>query len=1127
MSFEGIIFSNFILSPSWLVFIRLILANDIELNPGFVNSFFSFCNWNLNSLPKDNFSRIQLLEAHNSLFNYDIISVYETCLNDTVELPQSMLNNYNFIACNNPLNTKRGGVGLFYKNDLPLKVRSDLAIEECIVTELIFGKKKIFLLALYRSPSFHHGSQQFENFLGGFESLYESLKKENPYCIFISGDFNGHSELWWKDGDTNAEGSEIEQLTSRLGLHQLIHEPTNFEPNKNPSCIDLIFTDQPNLVIDSGTRPTLDNFCHHQITYCRMNFQLPPPPSFDRKIWHFDRANVPLIQRAIRSFPWADHFSKNHDPNWQAETFTEILLNIMSNFIPNEIIRVKPRDPPWITKSIKTMLNRQNRMFRNYKKHGYLDDDKRRLDEFRVEIKAIIKTVKEGYLKKIGSDLADPHVGQKCYWKIVNRIMNKCKAPKIPPILSNNKYIINCKEKATIFANFFAKQCQPLINDSVLPQFHYLTESRIEGINISSDEITSLIRSLDKGKAGGSDQISSHMILLCDDSITVPLKLIFDQILATGIYPDSWKLANVTPIYKKGDKQNVKNYRPISLLPIFGKLFEKILVNQLYEYFTSNDLITKNQSGFRSGDSTSNQLTDLVNQIHKALENRYEVRAVFLDISKAFDKVWHEGLLFKLNQNGVMGNMSKLLKNYLTNRKQRVVLNGSSSSFFDVESGVPQGSVLGPLLFLIYINDLEVDIKSKIKFFADDTMLFSVVSDPSKTASDLNHDLNIISKWAFQWKMAFNPEPSKQAIELLFSHKIKSTNHPPIFFNGIEVKKASEHKHLGLILDTKLSFSAHVTEKIKKAQKSLGILKFISSYLPLKTLDQIYKLFIRSQFDYGDTIYHIPPTTNSFDSSIVLHPLMESIERIQYNAARVITGTWKGTSTNKLYEELGWESLSDRRWSRRLIQFFKIHKGLTPAYLSENLPPKRRLLYGKMNPNIYQIIPCKTSRYKKSFFPDVINSWNNLEIDFHESKSLAIFKKKINVLIRPTSNSIFGIHDPSGLRFIFQLRVGLSPLRHHKKKRNFNDVHSDICDCQHDSETLTHFLFFCPKYFVQRTDLQNSTRQILQRCNLIDELLNPNLYLYGNESLSVEDNNEILRATIKYIIETERFELLT
>ena len=287
--------------------------------------------------------------------------------------------------------------------------------------------------------------------------------------------------------------------------------------------------------------------------------------------------------------------------------------------------------------------------------------------------------------------------------------MNKSRAPKIPPILFNGRFILSCAEKAGIFNDFFSKQCKLILNTSTLPEFAYLTEKRISNITFSETDILTLIRNLNPNKAAGSDGISGQMLLLCDKSVVLPLEIIFKNILQSSIYPEMWKLANVTPIFKKEDKQLVKNYRPISLLPICGKIFEKLIFNSLYLYLSSNNLITSNQSGFRPGDSCSNQLLFLINEIHKAFENpkSLELRAVFLDISKAFDKVWHDGLLFKLKQNGVSGKLLKFFESYLHNRKQRVCLNGFHSDSSAIESGVPQGSVLGPLLFLVYINNVK------------------------------------------------------------------------------------------------------------------------------------------------------------------------------------------------------------------------------------------------------------------------------------------------------------------------------------------------------------------------------------------------------------------------------------
>ena len=1111
--------------PNWLSILLILLSNDVQLNPGppYNNNFLNFMSWNLNSLTKNNFERVHLLEAHNSLHEYDLISICETNLKDSLIPQVPELNGYTFLSANHPGNTTHGGVGIFYKSSLPVTPRRDLSFSESIVLELNFGRKKIFFTVLYRSPAFKHNSLEFEAFLLNFKTLYTKIEAENPFATFFTGDFNGHSQSWWPDGDTNKEGSVMENLFTSLNLTQIISEPTNFEPGKRPSCIDLVITDQPNLILDSGTRASLDSLCHHQIIHGKINIRIPPPPPSTRKIWHYHRANNDAIKESMTNFPWLQHLNLNLDVNWQVRTFNEIILNIMSNYIPSEIKKIVLRDPPWINKQLKSLLNRKNRLFKNYKKHGYQAHDKTRLDAFRKECQGAVAEAKADYLNNLGKKLNNPTTSQKSYWKIINRVMNKSRAPKIPPILFNNVFILNCKEKAKIFNDFFSDQCKLIINSSRLPQFRFLTGKRIDHITIRNYDILSIIRNLNPNKATGSDEISVQMLLLCDNSVVPPLKIIFENMLRTSTYPDLWKLANVTPVFKKNNKQLIKNYRPISLLPICGKIFEKIVFNNLYHYFNVNNLITKNQSGFRPADSTTNQLLYLVNEIQEAFENPkcLEVRAVFLDISKAFDKVWHDGLIFKLKQNGVCGGLLSLLMSYLYNRKQRVVLNGSFSNYSQIESGVPQGSVLGPLLFLIYINDLEQNIKSNIKFFADDTMLFSIVKEPTTSSTELNHDLDIIGHWAKQWKMEFNPDPTKQATEVLFSYKKSSPNHPQLVFNGSVVAKVKEQKHLGLTLDPLLSFEKHLNEKISKAKKIIGMIKHLSKYLPIKTLDQMYKTLVRPHLDYCDTIYHDPPKVNFPPLGPSLTVQMEKVERIQYQAALAITGTWQGSNRNKLYEELGWESLSDRRTCRRILQIHKIENNKTPKYLKEKLP--LHLLKPNVNVFTFYKAHTRTNRYMKSFFPDSISLWNIFINHFNTMPSFDKFKTYITSFFRPKTKSTFGIHDPLGIHYLYQLRVGLSPLRSHKKNHNFMDSPSDKCHCNGGIEDTNHFLFECPFYGTQRATLAAKVIQILLKHNLNHLCNQASLYLYGHELISVTDNKAILYSTIKYIKDTQRF----
>ena len=428
--------------------------------------------------------------------------------------------------------------------------------------------------------------------------------------------------------------------------------------------------------------------------------------------------------------------------------------------------------------------------------------------------------------------------------------------------------------------------------------------------------------------------------------------------------------------------------------------------------------------------------------------------------------------------------------------------------------------MLGALLFLLYINDLEEGIKSSIKFFADDTSIFSIVHDPEISAAELNHDLQLINNWAHQWKMSFNPDPNKQAVEVIFSQKRKSIYHPPIFFNNIEVKRVSEHKHLGLTLDSKLSFANHISDKIATARKGIGMIKHLSSYLPLKSRDQIFKMHVRSHLDYCDTIYHIPMQTretSDFDSTRSLNYPKST----QYQPALAVSGAWKGSSRSKLYDELAWETLHHRRSFTRLTQFYKIMTGLSPDYLRILIPAMRDHLFGHHFTNVLVNIFCRTDKFKNSFFPDSISMWNELGPELRGAESLSIFKKKLLKIYRPLKKSLYNIHDQNCTKWIFQLRLGLS----HKKSHHFIDTPDDTCNCKQHAETLEHFLLHCPFFIVQRRELFLTFNPILLENSMrfLDDTNLVNLLLYGNVKFDFYVNQSILKATIQFIRSSFRF----
>ena len=265
------------------------------------------------------------------------------------------------------------------------------------------------------------------------------------------------------------------------------------------------------------------------------------------------------------------------------------------------------------------------------------------------------------------------------------------------------------------------------------------------------------------------------------------------------------------------------------------------------------------------------------------------------------------------------------------------------------------------------MNEIE-NVNCDIKLFADDTSLFQVVRGEARTALELNRDLERIRLWAWQWKMQFNAQKTE---EVIFSTKKVKPQHPPLSLGSEEIVRKTEHKHLGMILDEKLDFKSHIREAIIKARKGIGMIKFLAKYVSRTILDQIYKLYIRPHLDYGDIIYHKYDPHTTLDAT-------KRLEQTQYSAALAITGAWRGTSRQRLYDELGWEDLYHRRWFRRLCHFYNLRKSRQPEYLFDEIPATREISYSLRNVNEYDAAVCRTNRFSNTYFQNVLLEWNAL-----------------------------------------------------------------------------------------------------------------------------------------------------
>ena len=911
----------------------LILAGDVHSNPGpTLNGKLKFGHWNLNSILARNKSKITLIEALQATENFDLLGISESFLND--KTVKNDLDIHGFYKnpiradCPQANNHPQGGVCLYYRENLPLKHRKDLQlIDETIVCEIKLDRtKKLFFILSYRSPS--QDNAQTRNYFKNLDKIITEIKKENPATIVLTGDLNARSPLLWSgENDENLAGKLLAELITLGNMDQMIDEPTHIPTDTISTCIDLIITSNPAAIIHHGVLPSLDPRCKHQIIYSQINFQVPPPPKYKRTFWDYKACNLNALKNDLRNIDWTQAFG-NLDVNLMVDFFTSNLLNLAKIHIPFKIATISDKDAPWFNNTIKYAILKNKRLVKKWKSNGKTPDETIAKNKSQRDLHSFITDAKTKYVENLGKKISDPNTGAKFFWSSYKRLINNKKNTNIPPLLENGSFISNFKEKAKAFNKLFAGHCKIFDNDSVLPPNPTpRTINRLGDVVIQVTDIISIIDKLNPKKAHGIDGISIELIKKCKNEIALPLKIIFEKCLLTGTYPELWKKANVQPVHKKDSRQIASNYRPISLLCVSGKIFEKIIFDQMYNFFNENNLITEHQSGFRPGDSTINQLMSITHEIFASFEDYDETRAVFLDISKAFDKTWHDGLVYKLKNFGISGNLITLLTNYLSDRYQRVVLNGQESEWEKIYAGVPQGSVLGPLLFLVYINDLSEGLSSNIKLYADDSSLFSRVrNNVNATHERLTQDLNKITEWAHQWKMKFNPDITKQAIEIVFSCKYSKTKpvHPPLTFNGIPVARQSSTKHLGLILDERLAFSEHVKEAIEKAKKGISLMKFLANKVTPAVLELTYIMYVRPHLDYGDVIYHDQHSRS-----------MELLEKIQYQAGLIITNCWQGTSRVKLYKELGWESLSQRRAGRRLAHYHKILNNFPPPPLSK------------------------------------------------------------------------------------------------------------------------------------------------------------------------------------------------
>jgi hypothetical protein len=538
----------------------------------------------------------------------------------------------------------------------------------------------------------------------------------------------------------------------------------------------------------------------------------------------------------------------------------------------------------------------------------------------------------------------------------------------ISPLKDSNGVIHTSPEgKASLLNNQFQSvftKPSPLSLKELSRKAHTGTDTvnTMPDILVSLPGVTKLLSSLKPHKAAGPDRIKPLVLKELAIEIAPILRYIFQRSLDTGEVPRDWRDANVTPIYKKGSGLMASNYRPVSLTCICSKVLEHIIVSGMKVHLESSGILCDRQHGFREKRSCETQLVDFVHELSQHLNKGQQVDAIIMDFSKAFDRVAHNALLHKLGRVGVTGKTQIWIQNFLSNRRQQVVVEGSSSPQGFVTSGVPQGSVIGPILFLIYINDLPASVSSEVRLFADDTIVYRHIKTPTD-CDILQSDLLKLESWEREWQMEFHPG---KCTVLRITRKQKPIVHNYLL-HGQELPEA---KYLGVTISHDLSWNKHIQDVTAKANRTLGFVRRNLRVSSPKIKERAYFGVVRPRLEYASVVWDPHSAANA-----------HAIEMVQRRAARWALHRWHNTSSvTAMLNQLKWRTLQQRRVDARLCMWYKMVHGLVSLSPLSYTQPITRM---SRRAHSCGYVPLHSTKdvLRYSFVPRTVFAWNSLPPD--------------------------------------------------------------------------------------------------------------------------------------------------
>ena len=1107
--------------------IQLDLTNGSTLN---ANSFIAV-HWNINSILTE--GRLEELSENIGQLKPQIVVLTESKLDNTI--PNNLITIPGF---HEPLRRDRnrhgGGCLVYISQTLTFKQQYKLQSDyfENISVDVKVHDKVYSINCYYRPPD----TDNHDLFLEETEQMLSRLNNHNVHTKLILSDLN-FGNIYCKQPILPHKllDSSAPEIFSSFNFHQIIDIPTRVKAistfggitQTTISLIDLIFINNFDNLQTFGTVPPLAD---HEGIFASFHCIPDKQDVITKTIYDYKKAD----EKGLREFIQKYDFQSNvflKPVHEQPPAMCNILKTACNKFIPTKKITIKPFDQPWINSYTRLLMRKKNRNYRILKRVNiaYFSAQNRpncpveivtQLREKRdrvakrskfsdTESKKANRRAKNVFFNTVNATMQNYEISAKKKFNILTKLMKNQKTSCLPPLLVNGEIVNDSQRKSDLLNDIFVKKATVEGNDDPVPDLEPIESilDNLNTINTSPIEVSKILRTLKKSNSSHCG-IPGKFLNIIATPISFGFSRMLNNCFEIGHFPDIFKISHVTAIWKRsGLKSDPSCYRPISLLPSLSKAMEAIIHKRLLDHVMTNNVITDRQAAYLKGDSTIQQLLYIVNLIRKSWTKGCITHGIFLDVSAAFDKCWHKGIIAKLKQIKVEGSCLDLFTSYLTNRKQCTVVSGQKSEMKAITAGVPQGSKLGPLLWIIYCNDIIKDIDSEILLFADDTCCFVSGTDPAETAIVLNRDLAKLNLWADKWKVTFNPGKSK---DIIFSERKYLFNSPAINFGGSFVERVHEHKHLGVYLSSNLSWARQVHETCLKANRKLAVLRSVR-YLKRSTLDILYKVCVRSTLEYGLVIYY--------------HTLKQTeiarVQQIQYRAAKLCTGALHFTNQIKLEQDLAWESISNRVKFLGLSIFHKIHCFQTRPLIRKCLPKLNiSNLRGDGN---YEKGKFKSQKYSNSFFPYFSQLWSKLDKSLKGEGDQDIFKAKLKQILKPKKQPHYKIGNKHINTLHCRLRVGRSFLKAHGFAINLSPTDKCLCG---DIDNTKHYLLTCFLFQEERVILFDTINSFYPTFKRLSAANKTELLLFGINLTNVEPdprNRAITFAVQKYIAQTNRF----